>query len=198
MKNVKSKIFILIGLFFWFLTQANANEVKFLDISKLPEITGNFEKPKLVGKNEFKFFGLKIYNIQLVDEERFNIKNYNPNRSFLYQNQIAIVIEYKRDFSRETLVKKTVDEIARINNINYPIILDQYQTHFQRIFSPVFAGDRKTAIFNVKTGVKLFLNGKPIGEIKDLIFAKRFMDVWLSEKSAYPKMTKAILGKDDF
>ena len=98
MKNVKSKIFILIGLFFWFLNQANANEVKFLDISKLPEITGNFEKPKLVGKNEFKFFGLKIYNIQLVDEERFNIKNYNPNRSFLYQNQIAIVIEYKRDF----------------------------------------------------------------------------------------------------
>lgn len=198
MKIILSKIIILLGVFICFSGNANANEVKFLDITKLPEITENFEKPKLVGKNEFKFFGLKVYNIQLVDEERFNIKNYNTNRSFLYQNQIAIVIDYKRDFSRETLVKKTVDEIARINNINYPVILDQYQSHFQRIFSPVFAGDRKTAIFNVKSGVKLFLNGKPIGEIKDLIFAKRFMDVWLSEKSAYPKMTKAILGKDDF
>lgn len=198
MKIILSKIIILLGVFICFSGNANANEVKFLDITKLPEITENFEKPKLVGKNEFKFFGLKVYNIQLVDEERFNIKNYNTNRSFLYQNQIAIVIDYKRDFSRETLVKKTVDEIARINNINYPVILDQYQSHFQRIFSPVFAGDRKTAIFNVKSGVKLFLNGKPIGEIKDLIFAKRFMEVWLSEKSAYPKMTKEILGKDDF
>jgi len=198
MKIILSKIIILVRVFICFSGNANANEVKFLDITKLPEITENFEKPKLVGKNEFKFFGLKVYNIQLVDEERFNIKNYNTNRSFLYQNQIAIVIDYKRDFSRETLVKKTVDEIARINNINYPVILDQYQSHFQRIFSPVFAGDRKTAIFNVKSGVKLFLNGKPIGEIKDLIFAKRFMEVWLSEKSAYPKMTKEILGKDDF
>lgn len=198
MKIILSKIIILLGVFICFSGNAGANEVKFLDITKLPEITENFEKPKLVGKNEFKFFGLKVYNIQLVDEERFNIKNYNTNRSFLYQNQIAIVIDYKRDFSRETLVKKTVDEIARINNINYPVILDQYQSHFQRIFSPVFAGDRKTAIFNVKSGVKLFLNGKPIGEIKDLIFAKRFMEVWLSEKSAYPKMTKEILGKDDF
>ncbi len=198
MKIILSKIIILLGVFICFSGNASANEVKFLDITKLPEITENFEKPKLVGKNEFKFFGLKVYNIQLVDEERFNIKNYNTNRSFLYQNQIAIVIDYKRDFSRETLVKKTVDEIARINNINYPVILDQYQSHFQRIFSPVFAGDRKTAIFNVKSGVKLFLNGKPIGEIKDLIFAKRFMEVWLSEKSAYPKMTKEILGKDDF
>lgn len=198
MKNLKKQIFIFLGISFLLSSNVLANEVKFADISKLPEITENFTKAKVVGKNEFKFFGLKIYNIQLVDEERFNIKNYNPNRSFLYQNQIAIIIEYQRDFSREKLVKKSVDEIARINSINYPIILDQYQAHFERIFSPVFAGDRKTAIFNVKTGVKLFLNGKQVGEIKDLIFAKRFMDIWLSQNSAYPKMTQAILGKDDF
>lgn len=198
MKNLKNQIFIFLCLFLVLSPNVLANEIKFVDVSKIPEITDNFTKAKIVGANEFKFFGLKVYNIQLVDEERFNIKNYNPNRSFLYQNQIAIVIEYQRDFSRETLVKKSIDEIARINNIVYPIILDQYQAQLERIFSPVFAGDRKTAIFNVKTGVKLFLNGKQIGEIKDLVFAKRFMDIWLSQNSAYPKMTQAILGKDDF
>ena len=48
-----------------------------------------------------------------------------------------------------------------------------------------------------ENGVKLYFNGKFAGEINDLIFAKRFIDIWLSDKSSYPKMTQDILGKNE-
>ena len=82
-------------------------------------------------------------------------------------------------------------------SVNCNLFLKNYQNKLEEIFLDVKKGDRKTAFFNHKNGVKLYFNGKFAGAINDLVFAKRFFDIWLSDKSSYPKMTQAILGKNE-
>lgn len=152
-----------------------------------PELYKISNKPNKIGNYDLKVFGLKVYKIEL----------YCENSVFSFKNKSAIVINYQRKFLKENLIERTIQEIARINEIKDQELLSSYKLKLQEIFFDVDKGDRKTAIFNPEDGVKLFLNGKLVGQIKDLIFAKRFMDIWLHEKSAYPKMTKAMLGKND-
>lgn len=152
-----------------------------------PEISENFSKPSSLGTHNLRVWGFNVYNIQLLGEKN----------NFSYQNKFAIIINYQRDFAKNNLIEKSLEEIARINNINDKILLKTYQNKLEEIFLDVKKGDRKTAFFDPKKGVKLFFNGKFVGEIKDLVFAKRFVDIWLSPQSSYPQMTKDILGKNE-
>ena len=151
------------------------------------EINENFSKPVKLGAHNLKVWGFNIYNIQLLSE----------TKNFSYQNKLALVINYQRDFAKNDLIKKSLEEISRINDINDEALLKTYQNKLEEIFFEVKKGDRKTAFFDPKKGLKLYFNGKFVGEIKDLIFAQRFIDIWLSDKSSFPKMTKAILGKNE-
>lgn len=153
----------------------------------LPEINENFSKPSIIGVYNLKVWGFAVYNIQLLSEEK----------KFSYQNKFAIIINYQRDFAKKDLIKKSLEEISRINNINDSNLIKTYQKKLGEIFFDVKKGDRKTAFFDPKNGVKLYYNGKLAGEINDLVFAKRFVDIWLSDKSSYPKMTADILGKNE-
>jgi len=152
-----------------------------------PEIKENFSNPSIIGNYNLKVWGFKVYNIQLVTE----------TKNFSYQNKLALVINYQRNFTKKDLIKRSLEEISRINNIEDGSLLKSYENKLEEIFFDVKEGDRKTAFFDPKNGVKLYFNGKFVGEINDLIFAKRFVDIWLSEKSSFPKMTKAILGKNE-
>jgi hypothetical protein len=144
-------------------------------------------KPIKMGSYNLKVFGLKIYQIEL----------YSEKSRFSYDDKFAIVINYQRKFEKDRLVERSIQEIARINDIKDQELLNNYKIKLQEMFFDVDKGDRKTALYNPQEGVKLFLNGVVVGQIKDLLLAKRFMDIWLSDKSAYPKMTMAIKGEDD-
>ena len=164
-----------------------AQEIFQQNLSNFPEINENFSKPSRLGSHNLKVWGFKIYNIQLLSEKK----------QFSYQNKFAIIINSQRDFVKKDLIQKSLEEISRINDINDETLLKNYQKKLEEIFFDVKKGDRKTAFFDAKNGVKLYFNGKFAGEINDLVFAKRFIDIWLSDKSSYPKMTQDILGKNE-
>jgi hypothetical protein len=164
-----------------------AQEISPENFSNFPEINQNFSKPSRLGAHNLKVWGFKIYNIQLLSEEK----------QFSYQNKLALVINYQRDFAKKDLIKRSLEEISRINNIKDEALLINYQNKLEEIFFDVKKGDRKTAFFDPKNGVKLYFNGKFAGAINDLIFAQRFVDIWLSDNSSFPKMTNAILGKNE-
>lgn len=164
-----------------------AQEISPENFSNFPEINENFFKPSRLGSHNLKVWGLKIYNIQLLSD----------TKKFSYQNKFAIVINYQRDFAKKNLIQKSLEEISRINNIEDANLVKTYQKKLEEIFLDVKKGDRKTAFFDPKKGVKLYFNAKFVGEINDLVFAKKFIDIWLSDKSSYPKMTQDILGKNE-
>ena len=187
----RKKIFLkLITIFFISLLSKNyafAQQISQENFVNFSEINENLSKPSRLGVHNLAVWGFKVYNIQLLSE----------TKKFSYQNKFAIVINYQRDFAKNNLIEKSIEEIARINEIKDLNLLKIYKNKLEEIFLDVKKGDRKTAFFDPKNGVKLYFNGKFVGEIKDLIFAKRFVDIWLSDKSSYPQMTSAILGKNE-
>jgi len=192
------KITLTILFILSFLNIANFNNVygqnyKINNISNnnssenYPELSKFPTKPYKLGTYNLTAFGLKIYKIELHCEKPI----------FSYEVKSAIIINYQRKLIKEHLIERAINEIARINNIKDNALLNDYKIKLHEIFFNVDKGDRKTALFDPQEGVKLFLNGVAVGQIKDLVFAKRFMDIWLNQKSAYPKMTKAMLGEND-
>ena len=71
------------------------------------EINENFPKALRLGNYNLKVWGFKIYNIQLLSD----------SKNFSYQNKLALVINYQRDFAKKDLIKRSLEEISKINNI---------------------------------------------------------------------------------
>jgi len=151
------------------------------------EITQNLVSPNLIGQYDLKVYGLNVYNIKL----------WSQNKKFSYENKFAIEINYKMNFSQENLVKRTVEEIKRIQNITDQNELIVYHREFMKIFLEVKKGDCKVAVFSPQKGVELFYNHKSVGKITKPKLARYFVDIWLSKNSSYPKMTKTILGESN-
>lgn len=141
----------------------------------------------LIGSNNLKVFGFNVYQISLWSEDE----------KFSYDKKFAININYKRKFSAEDLVERSIEEIKRINQIKDKNELELYRQKLTEIFRSVNPGDSKTAFYSKNEGLLLFFNGKLVGKISDPKLARYFVDIWLSDKSSYPKMTRAILGKSE-
>jgi len=186
-KIIFLKLIIIFVLSLFSKNYVFAQQISPENFLNFSEINENFTNPLSLGNYNLKVWGFKIYNIQLLSD----------SKNFSYQNKLALVINYQRNFAKKDLIKRSLEEISRINEIKDEALLKNYQNKLEEIFLDVKKGDRKTAFFNHKNGVKLYFNGKFVGEINDLIFAQRFVDIWLSDKSSFPKMTNAILGKNE-
>ncbi|NBX52290.1 MAG: hypothetical protein EBT63_01380 [Proteobacteria bacterium] len=181
------KIKFLFILFLWFSPHSSWSKDNSNTNLIYSEFANNFLNPVKIGGHNLKVFGLKIYLIELFSDEA----------EFSYENNFAIVINYQRNFSKNRLVERSIQEISRLNNIQDKALLSNYEKKLNEIFSDVKKGDRKTAYFNPKKGLKLYFNGQLVGQIDDLVFAQRFVDIWLNSNSAYPQMTKDIIAKNE-
>ena len=148
------------------------------------EILNSINNPKLIGKSQLSFFGLKIYDIALWSEDD----------KFSYKKKFAINIKYKRNITKKELIDRSITEIKKTYEITN-LEEKKYHQKLSKIFVNISEDDQKTVIFNPKIGVKLYFNSKLLGEIKDLDFARKFVDIWLSDESSYPKISKKLTGK---
>jgi hypothetical protein len=172
------KKLLLKTLIFLFLSQN-------LFASEIPQIVAKkIENPFLIGSSSLHFIGFKVYDIALWSE----------NKNFSYDKKFAIFIRYNMNFSKEDLAKKSIEEIERLH-----VLSDEkrknYLTQLAKIFRSVKKSDEKVALFLPNQGVEVFCNGNLSGKITDPEFAKLFVNIWLDEKSSYPKVTRDILGK---
>jgi hypothetical protein len=145
---------------------------------------GDFDSLKPIGKAELKFLGFKIYDIELRGQKE----------KFSYDQKLAIKINYTKNFSKKELVETSIDEISRINNIERDSIEESYTKNFERIFVDVKKGDEKIAVYDPDFGLTLFYNGKMTGFVNDKVFAKRFIDIWLSDKARFNQARNLLIG----
>lgn len=136
-------------------------------------------------KTPLSFLGFKLYDIELERQEK----------TFSYNQKLAIKIKYNRSFSKKELVETSIDEICRINSIKRSDIEKLYQSRFEQLFVDVKKGDEKIAVFDPNFGLELYYNGKLTEKINDPIFAKRFIDIWLSDKARFTKVRNILIGE---
>jgi hypothetical protein len=137
-----------------------------------------------IGKATISFFGIKFYDIELSGERS----------QFSYNQKLLIKIIYNKNFSKEELINASIDEICRINSLERKDIETVYSERFEKLFVDVKKGDEKVAIYDPKFGLALYYNGKLNGKIKDTIFAKRFIDIWLSDKARFKDARNSLVG----
>lgn len=100
-----------------------------------------------------------------------------------------------QNFTKTDFVKTSISEICRINKIKLLAIEEDYRKKFETLFVDVKKGDEKVAIYDPKSGLKLYYNNKLMGEVGDVIFAKRFIDIWLSESARFKEVRDVLVGE---
>lgn len=149
-----------------------------------PEINNIFSEKYLVGYATLRYFGFTVYDIALWSEKL----------PFSYDNPFAITISYKLPFSSEDLSERSIEEMRR-NYVVTKLEENFYNKQMLRVFRDIKRGDSKTAVFFPGQGLSMYHNSEFSGTVEDIIFARRFVDIWLHPNSSYPKVTNKILGK---
>ena len=76
-------------------------------------------------------------------------------------------------------------------------IEELYKSRFEKLFVDVKKGDEKIAIYDPNFGLELYYNGRLTGKIKDVVFAKRFIDIWLSKKARFQKVRNVLVDENE-
>lgn len=138
---------------------------------------------KVQGGGEMTFLGLSIYDGYYWSEK--------PGWSA--DLPCALSLRYHRSLNGARLADRSVSEIERLG-YGTPEQLARWGAQMKRIFPDVRSGDELTGVNVPNVGVSYFHNGKPIGEIADIAFAKAFFGIWLDPKTSRPDFRSKLLG----
>ncbi len=180
-----NKIFYISLFFLVFfansLAFSNSKTNHFTEIGYLKNYISN---PQKVGEGSFSFFFWDIYDAKL----------YADNGSFNQENPFALKLRYQMSFKGSDIVKSTIDELKK-HGVKDENLLSKWQNDLLKIFPDVNENQILTGIYTKQKTAVFLNNGKVIGEMKDEYFAKKFFEIWLSEKTSAPSLRKSLLAK---
>ena len=139
---------------------------------------------KLVGRATYKFFLLDIYHATLISET-----GHYPSDKF------ALILRYNRDFSKQSVVKETVEQLQKQKKYSENELIALKQL-LNKAFRTIQKNDQFIAIKLLDKGIFYFKNEKVL-ETSDMDFLDLFFNIWLRENSQDPDFTKSLLGKDN-
>jgi Chalcone isomerase-like len=147
------------------------------------ELTPYIHAQKPYGKGQFTAMWLTVYDAALWTDA--------PKWS--WDSPFAISLLYHMDIDSKDLSEKSVEEIEKISPLT-DAQTESYTAQFDKLFPDVREGDEITAIYIPGKATYVYHNGTQTGSITDPDFAKRFMSIWLSERTSSPKLRRALLS----
>jgi hypothetical protein len=139
----------------------------------------------MIGKGEFRWFGLPIYSARL----------WGQGRPTSFQQPFALELIYQRDIERETLVQTSLDEMRRtLGAAVDERKLSQWRREMQQAFVDVGPDQRITGVYLPALGCRFYVNEQLRHEVADLEFARAFFSIWLSPQTHSPQLRQELLG----
>lgn len=151
------------------------------------EVAAQLPAARLLGSGTLRFFGLSVYDARLWAGEGFDAQD--PAGA-----PLALELVYRRSLDGTRIAERSLVEMQRVDGIG----AEQGQrwlAAMQALFPDVRAGDRLTGLHLPGAGLRFFLNSKPIGELRDPEFARRFLGIWLGPNTSEPALRRALLGR---
>lgn len=140
---------------------------------------------QIIGTGDFSVFGFDIYNARL----------WSAARPLVDGQPFALELIYRRNVSRDDLVKASVDEIKRLAGFSIsPAQLAVWQVQMQQSFVDVQPGTRITGVYLPGQGARFFVGQQLQHEIDDPQFARAFFDIWLDPRTRSPELRQQLLG----
>lgn len=141
------------------------------------------ENNTLRGEGLFTWYFIDVYKAKLWASKAQNI----------YSEPLSFELAYLRDLKGADIAKQSRSELLDLK-ID-PKLVEQWYPKLIEIFPDIKQGDAILANFNPSTGLKFYLNRqKFLGVIEDKVFAEKFLEIWLSERTSAKKLRSKLLG----
>lgn len=137
----------------------------------------------LRGQGDYKWLFIHVYEAKL----------WAPIGENLYEGPLKLELTYKRDLKGKDIARQSIVEMTKAGHSNNE--LQVLEKDLVTIFPDVKKGDSISAHYSPGNGIVFFLNNNiEIGRITNLNFSKKFLDIWLGEKTSAPELRKQLLG----
>ena len=137
----------------------------------------------LIGEGVLKVFIWDIYKLRLFSETNI----YNRNET------LVLEFEYLRDTSKASVIKASIVELKKLNLSNSK--LEKWKKYLEKSIKDMKEGEKAALLFKPNAGLTFFASDKFNITIDNVEFANSYIDIWLGENTARPKLRKQITGQ---
>lgn len=150
------------------------------------ELTRSVPGAVMSGQFRMTFWGFDVYKATLWIAAGFN-------ETAFEQGSFGLELLYLRDFKGADIARRSLVEMRRQG----PLPAEQeaaWESQMRNLFPDVKNGDRIVGVNQPGVGATFWCNGRPLGDVKDPEFAKKFFGIWLSSQTSEPALRRALLG----
>ncbi|WP_418318237.1 chalcone isomerase family protein [Piscinibacter sakaiensis] len=151
------------------------------------EVVEHLAQARLQGSGRLRFFGLHVYDARLWVGAGFRADAYD-------RSALALELEYARSFDGSAIAERSLVEMKNLAPIDDGRAL-AWRDELARILPDVKPGDRITGIALPGDSTRFYLNGKPIGALRDAQFTRLFFGIWLSPRTSEPGLRSSLIGR---
>ena len=137
----------------------------------------------LIGEGVLKVFIWDIYKLRLFSETNI----YNRNET------LVLEFEYLRDTSKASVIKASIVELKKLNLSNSK--LEKWKKYLEKSIKDMKEGEKAALLFKPNAGLTFFASDKFNITIDNVEFANSYIDIWLGDNTARPKLRKQITGQ---
>ena len=148
--------------------------------AKPPELAGRVEAPRPAACHDYDYLLWDLYRAELWTDAPAP-----PGESF------ALSLTYETEFTRETLVGSSLDEMARLSG-RPADSFSAARRDLERAFRDVRPGDRITAWRAGPDRLRFFVNGEETGALTHHV--DLFLDIWLGEDARHAAGRRDLLA----
>ena len=145
-------------------------------------VEDNVSNARLAGKGPFTWFGLRIYDAELWIGE----KGAQPDAPYVLE------LRYARKLDGGKIAEASADEMEKLG-AGTASQRAAWLARMKEIFPNVKDGTRISGVNLPGSGVRFYLDGKPLASVPDPAFARAFFAIWLDPKTSAKGLRSALL-----
>lgn len=145
-----------------------------------------WQRWKTVGHSTLKWGFWVIYDAHLKTPSGI----YKANDTVV--SDMALLIDYRRTISKKRLLSATNEQWLHLGVPQED--RERWIQELNAIWKGVQKGDRLVFVLT-ESGGRFYFGNVFLGRIDDLQLARSFIDIWLSENTAYPALRRELLGQ---
>ena len=142
---------------------------------------------QLQGQGRLSVMTFRIYEARLWTTAK-------PVDSDWSSSLLALELIYAHSFSGASIAKRSIVEMQRQGEMDATDTAS-WLAAMKKIFPDVKKNDRISVVNLPGVGARFYYNGKHLGEVLDVDFAKLFIGIWLSPQTSEPALRSALLGE---
>ena len=143
--------------------------------------------PRLVGEHRFTYWGFDVYHASLwASSAPFAPADWASQR-------LVLELRYLRDFQGRDIAQRSITEMHSQRALSAEQSAVWLQT-LQSLLPNVRSGETLTGVYIPDAGAQFLHQGKAVGEVRELEFARRFFGIWLAPQTSQPLLRQQLLA----